>query len=112
MNPVVIVHFVAAVVAIAAAVPLIQRKVKMNQWYGVRIPATFASEEVWFDVNRYAGRLLLFWGFAIATTAIVGAFLEKKDWIAYNWTALAVITGGLALILVKVLKYARKDKNA
>jgi uncharacterized membrane protein len=112
MNPVVIVHFVAAVVAIAAAVPLIQRKVKMNPWYGVRLPATFASEKGWFDINHYAGRLLFFWGCAIAGMAIIGAFLERKNWVAYNCIAFVVIAGGLALVLVKVLKYARKHKGA
>ncbi len=108
MNPVIIVHLLAAIVAVAAAVPLIQKRVKMNHWYGVRIPASFASEEAWFDINRYGGRLLLAWGLVIAATAIGGAFLERKDWVAYNWTALVIILGGLTLVVVKVLAYARK----
>jgi uncharacterized membrane protein len=108
MNPVIIVHLLAAIVAVTASVPLIQKRVKMNHWYGVRIPASFASEEAWFDINRYGGRLLLAWGLAIAATAIGGAFLERKDWVAYNWTSLVIILGGLTLVLVKILAYARK----
>ncbi|HVU16104.1 MAG TPA: SdpI family protein [Candidatus Didemnitutus sp.] len=112
MNPVVIVHLIAAVLAIAAAVPLIRRKVKMNDWYGVRIPASFASEDAWFDINHYGGRLLLFWGLTIAGTATVGAFLEKKEWITYNWVALVVIVGGLAVVIAKIYGYARARKGA
>ncbi len=108
VNPVIIAHLLAAIVAVVAAVPLIQERVKMNHWYGVRIPAAFASEEAWFAINRYGGRLLLVWGLAIAATAIGGAFLERKDWVTYNWTALVIILGGLALVVVNVLAYARR----
>jgi uncharacterized membrane protein len=71
----------------------------MNHWYGVRIPASFASEEAWFEINYYGGRLLLVWGLTIAAIAIGGA---------YNWTALVLILGGLTLVVLKVLAYARK----
>jgi hypothetical protein len=108
MNPVVIVHLLAAILTIAAAVPLIQGKVKMNPWYGVRIPAAFESEERWFEINRYGGRLLFAWGVAIAGTALVGAFLERRTWVAYDWTALAIIMGGLALVVVLIFQHARK----
>jgi uncharacterized membrane protein len=84
----------------------------MNHWYGIRIPATFASEEAWFEINQYAGRLLLVWGIVIAGTAIVGTFLKKKDWIVYNWIAVVVVAGGLAIVLVKVMKHARKYKKS
>ena len=107
MNPVVIVHLLSAAVAIISAVPLIRGQVKMNRWYGVRIPAAFESEERWFDLNRYGGRLLLRWGASIAATAVVGAFLEKKDWIAYNWSALVVIMGGLAIVVLKIHSHAK-----
>ena len=39
MNPVAIVHFIAAVVATVVAMPLVRGDVKINRWYGVRIPA-------------------------------------------------------------------------
>lgn len=112
MNPVVVIHLVASAIVVAAAVPLIQRKVKMNHWYGVRIPAAFVSEEAWLAIDHYGGCLLLFWGIVIAGTAIVGAFLDKKDWITYNWTALVIVIGGLAFVVAKTYWYARKWKRA
>lgn len=107
MNPVVAVHFVAALVAIVISVPLIRRRVKMNDWYGIRIPAAFESEEVWYDINQYGGRLFLGWGVLMAVMAIAGAFLPKSAWLAYNCTALAIIFGGLATVVTKIFRYAR-----
>jgi len=107
MNPVVGAQLLAAVVTIAISVPLILRKVKRNHWYGVRIPAAFESEEAWFDINHYGGRLLLFWGIAMAVTAAVGVLPEKEGWAFYDWAALAINMSGLAAVLAKVYRYAQ-----
>jgi len=111
MNPVVIVHFVAALLAIAAALPLMRGAVKMNPWYGVRIPAAFESEERWFDLNRYGGRLLFLWGLCIAATALVGAQLRKNAWVAYDWAALVIVMGGLALVIALIFRHAGKKNS-
>lgn len=111
MNPVVIIHFLAGVGAIAVAVPLIKGRVKMNEWYGVRIPAAFASEEAWLDINRFGGRLLLFWGIIVAATATVGAFLSKNAWLIYNFASLAIIMGSLIVIVARIYSYGRKKRG-
>jgi hypothetical protein len=84
MNPAAIAHALAAIVVIAVSIPLLQGKVRMNEWYGFRISAAFASDEAWYAINRYGARLFLIWGAVIALTAGVGMFLEKRYWIAYN----------------------------
>jgi uncharacterized membrane protein len=111
MNPVVVVHLLAAVAVVVAAVPLVQQRVKMNHWYGVRIPAAFTSEAAWFDLNRYGGRLLLIWGLTIAATAAVGAFLAKRDWVTYDWTSLVIIVGGLVVTIAKIYSRARRQET-
>jgi len=112
MNPIVVIHLLASVLVISLSVPLIRRKVKMNHWYGVRIPASFVSDEAWYDINHYGGRLLFYWGLAIAGTAGFGAFLKEQNWIIYNWTALVVILGGLALVVANIYRYAQKNHGA
>lgn len=111
MNPAVIVHLLAAIVAMAAALPLIKGKVKMNPWYGVRIPAAFESEARWFEINRHGGRLLLLWGLVIAATAMGGAFLPRRAWVAYDCGATVVITVGLVLVIVRIYWHARAAKS-
>lgn len=93
MNPVAIVLLWAALLTIALARPLIKGRVKMNPWYGVRIPTAFTSDENWYELNRYGGRLLFRWGISIAVTAAAGALLQPKHWVAYNWASLAIILG-------------------
>jgi len=112
VNPVVIIHLLAAALAIVIAVPLIRGRVGRNHWYGVRIPAAFVSDEAWFELNRYGGRLLLIWGFVIAATAAVGAGLGKKDWITYNWAALVISLGGLAVVVALIFRHGRLRPSA
>lgn len=108
MNPIAIAHLAVAAIVIVTAVPLIRRRVKMNHWYGVRFRASFASDEAWYDINHYGGRLLLYWGLVIAATAVVGTLLERRDWIAYDRVALVIVVGGLGLVVAKVYWYASK----
>ena len=108
MNPVVFVHLLASLVVIAAAIPLIRQKVGMNHWYGVRIPTAFTSEKAWFAINRFGGRLLLYWGASIAVMAVLGAFLRREYWVIYNWTALCLVMIGLACVMTLTVRYAAK----
>ncbi len=41
------------------AIPLLLRKVPRNPVYGYRTRATLSSDDVWFDVNAYFGRVFL-----------------------------------------------------
>jgi len=36
--------------------PLIRRRVPPNRGYGLRVPATFSDESVWYDANEASGR--------------------------------------------------------
>jgi uncharacterized membrane protein len=111
MNPIAIIHAIVALVAIGTAVPLIKRKIKMNPWYGVRIPEAFKSEERWFEINQYGGRLLLWWGISIAVIAGIGLPLAKKYWILYSFSALGIILGGLGIVTIRIFRYAAKTKK-
>jgi uncharacterized membrane protein len=46
--------------------PLANRRVRPNRWYGLRVPATFADETVWYEANAVAGRDMMVFG-AVAT---------------------------------------------
>ena len=111
MNPVPMVHLVSALVIAGVSVPMIRGRVKMNQWYGVRIRAAFESEAAWYDINRYGGRLLLVWSFIVAATATTGLLVEKKHWLTYNWTSLVIIVGGLAIVMGMIHHYAGQRRT-
>ena len=111
MNPIAITHGITALVSIGLSVPLIKRKIKRNPWYGIRIPEAFKSEERWLEINQYGGRLFLAWGIVIAIMSGIGLTLEKKYWIVYSFSALAVILGGLGVVVALTFRYAAKTKK-
>jgi uncharacterized membrane protein len=51
--------------------PLARRKVGPNRWYGLRLPATFADERVWYEANAVAGRDMMAVGAAVALAGLV-----------------------------------------
>lgn len=110
MNPVAAVHLAVAALAVVSAVPLVGGWVRMNCWYGVRVPEAFASERRWLEINRYGGCLLLAWGAVLGAIAVAGAFVPRKHWKAYNWASLIFIAGGLLAAIAAIARYARKTK--
>jgi SdpI/YfhL protein family len=52
--------------------PLAFRRVPPNRWYGLRVPATFADERVWYEANARAGRDMMALG---GIVVLVGLFL-------------------------------------
>ena len=68
---VLIIYFCVGLLFIAISIPLIKRKVKINHWYGIRLPETMKSEEVWYEVNEICGKHLLIFGIIICLISIL-----------------------------------------
>jgi hypothetical protein len=112
MNLVAVLHLAVALIAIALSVPLIRRKIPMNDWYGMRIPAAFESDERWYEINAYGGRILLGWGVGVALIAGAGLLLERRHWVTYAWAALLVMLAGLGFAVSLVQRRAERNRPA
>jgi len=93
---------------IVLAIPLIRQKVGRNALYGIRLPASFQSEQAWFAINRYGGRQLLGWAVPIVLVGIVCFFLPLR-----SHPGLALIVGLVPLVfivvpVVQVTRFARR----
>jgi uncharacterized membrane protein len=78
MNPLtfLLLLFVSAgLLLVGISIPLIQRRIKPNYWYGFRTKRTLSDPAVWYDVNAYAGKRLLVCGFITAIAAIALYFV-------------------------------------
>lgn len=111
MNPVAWVHIAAALLVVAVAIPLVRRKVKMNSLYGVRVPKAFISEKAWYELNAFGGRLMLAWAAGLAAIAAAGLFLPRRDWLRYDWGALAYVFGGLLWIAFAIARFAPEEDD-
>jgi uncharacterized membrane protein len=65
----------AAIVLIAASIPLILEKVGPNRYYGFRTAKTLSSPEIWYAANRIAGRDLVIAGLVVLSWDLILALL-------------------------------------
>lgn len=100
---------IIATLLIALAFPLIQRKVKPNYWYGFRIPRSFRSEDHWYRINEFGGRLQLRAGVGLlllSPTALLLDNFPDSPWLVMG-IALVPPLGLIGWMVVGTLRYAR-----
>jgi hypothetical protein len=94
----------------ALSYPLIRGSVKMNHLYGVRFPQSFYSEESWYKINAYGGKVLTIWGLFLVATGILIIFIPLDSRAAL----FAMFIGAYATIIVPIIiifNYARRFKR-
>lgn len=98
-----IVNLSAGLLIGALAIPLILGKVKMNRLYGIRFARSFESDEAWYAINRYGGRLLLLWSIPVVLSA------PLAYWIPEPWL---ILVGSISLIYlipcIQSYRFARR----
>ncbi len=65
-----ITYIFVGLLLIVLSIPLISSKVGRNALYGVRIGKSFESDENWYAINKYGGKVLIVVG---VITAVLGA---------------------------------------
>jgi hypothetical protein len=103
-----ITFFITGLIFSILSIPLIKRKVKMNNWYGIRLPQTMENENVWYDVNEKVGRYIFFFGLLICTLSLLFYFYPVIDEVYTIFILLAVLIGGSILLIALSIKYANK----
>ena len=68
----------SAVLGILLVRPLVQRRVKMNPYYGVRFRKSYVSDELWYAINEYGGRRMIFWSWPLLAIGIATFFVPLK----------------------------------
>ena len=90
---------------IAVSVPLVLRKVPPNKWYGLRIPAAFSDETVWYEANARMGKDMLRLGVLTITAGIVLRFAPMPLWAeVLVWCG--IVEGGVIAVLIRSWRYA------
>ena len=97
------------VLIVVLSIPLVMRKVKMNRFYGVRIPKSFSSEANWYAINAYGGRQLILWSLLPLAAGVLCFFVRIDQLNA----GLGPVLGGVPVMLaclitvLQVLRFAR-----
>lgn len=58
------------------SVPLIKEKVRINNWYGIRLPSTMKDKKVWYEANKAGGRNFFILGALIFILSILLFFQD------------------------------------
>lgn len=107
MTILVVILTAVSLLIIGLAVPMIRRRVAPNSLYGLRVPATFADESVWYDANEQSGRDLAALGVILLAMALVLPITGiSTGAYALIWSGLAVV----GTILVAALGWRRANR--
>ena len=91
--------------------PLIARQVGMNRWYGFRFPEAFLSEESWYAINAYGGRMFTIWAAFAAVAGILLFILPTENatllLVAY-FSVLATLVIPIGITAVFASHYRRQ----
>jgi uncharacterized membrane protein len=97
----------AGILFVILPLPLYFKKIKMNHWYGVRIPKSFKSEKNWYRINQYGAKWLIIWSIVPLLSGIMNLifpFVVIRD----IHLMLLIVMGPVIIALFQILIYAKK----
>ncbi len=95
----------AGLLLIAISIPLIQRRIKPNPWYGFRTPTTLKNEKVWYEVNAHSGMRLLISGIIVVIAAILFALIPDLTIDTYAIVVALVLGVSITIGLLQSFRY-------
>jgi uncharacterized membrane protein len=99
---------VLGLLVLALGWPMAARRVRPNRWYGLRVPATFADETVWYDANAVAGRDMMILGAAIVVVALGLPRLPGFPESAYAGVCAGILGVGSLVMAVRGWRLANR----
>ena len=90
---------------IGLSIPLIQRRVPPNHWYGFRVPRTLRSASVWYDANAYAGKALIIPALLMILISTTLYAIPTLDPPTYATICAGVTVGSMLVCAVFCLRY-------
>ena len=97
----------AACLLFLTGLPLAAGKVRRNRWYGFRLPKTLASDEAWYGVNRYGGRLMVLWSALPLVAAPIVGTLPAESPFTYPVGVGAIVVASIVPSVAGVLRSTR-----
>ena len=100
--------FLVGCLFIGLSIPLINRRIKPNPWYGFRTPKTLRSPEIWYLANEYLGRLLCKAGIGICVVSVILPIIPGMNAAVYAFIQIASMVTLLLGVVIKSFIYISK----
>lgn len=104
----IIIIFFTGILFSALAIPLIRRKIKMNYWYGIRIPQTMVNENIWYKVNEIMGKYIFAWGILISSLSLYFITNPTDPYYLMAYVLLGLLIIGAILLVVISFKVGNR----
>jgi hypothetical protein len=101
----------SGVLIFCVCLPLIYGKIPMNRWYGIRIREAFRSDERWYDVNAYGGKVLAVWSLLPILVGAAGLVLPAPMFFVYVPVAVGAALISVIVPLIQILLWARATRE-
>jgi len=56
---------------VGLGIPLMQRRIRPNIWYGFRTGKTLSNEEIWYAINHVTGKDMILVGAILAAVSLI-----------------------------------------
>ena len=93
---------------VGLAIPLCLKVVPPNHWYGFRTRLTLSDPKIWYPVNAFGGRGLIWIGVATLVAGPVCLLLPEAWLAAFLLVVCALWVVALIVVLVLGVRYARR----
>jgi hypothetical protein len=90
--------------------PLLKRQVSMNHWYGIRFAQAFYSDENWYEINAYGGKVFIIWAIFVAMAGII-LFIIPIDSTILLLTLYLSVYASLIIPIIMMAVYADHFKR-
>ncbi len=103
-------NIITALLFIGMSLPLVNHKIKMNHFYGVRIKKSFESDDNWYRIKSYGGKQLIIWSILMILSGFACFIIPISD---TNRNLLSFVLGivpmtlCVAIAVIRILFYAR-----
>jgi hypothetical protein len=99
---------IAGLLFVGLSIPLLRGKVAPNPWYGFRTRLTLGDPDIWYPVNAWGARRLLWLGMATLAAAPAGLLLPEPLLPAFLLGISVLWVAALIAIGVLGVRYARR----
>ena len=111
MQTLLVLYLVFGLFLTLISLPLIGEKVKPNPLYGFRVPSTLNNSQIWYAVNKHAGKRLLATGIVFTIAAIGLYFVPEISLDAYALSCMAFFMVVFAIGMIQSVLYLRTLKQ-
>jgi uncharacterized membrane protein len=105
------IYILGGLLLVLLSIPLILRKVPPNPIYGFRIRWTLEDPELWYSVNAYTGKWLVFVGLCAILGATGLALIPGISLDVYAFGNLGIFVVSIALAVVQSVRFLRKQDS-